>query len=303
MLISWTTTKFTTYLDIFRLVKKSNILVFCTLTIAYSMTEAFGVSMIFPILRYMEIGPAIFEENQLPIYWSVILLWINKTGVPVGLSTLLVIAFLAVLARQVFHILRQRYLAKMQSQFWYDMRSNAISAFMRSDLSYLSAERHGDFVNVITLDAHRAGDVLVNVLMILGCFSLVLIYILGLLLISPILVPIVPISGIIAWILVNRWLRLSIRYGTIASRESDELNSAVIERLFGIRLVKLFSRENIESRYVADISARLGSSVAQLRSVKAFSEGIIEPIFFFGVFLILYLGVQYLNLSIFYHLE
>ena len=127
---------------------------------------------------------------------------------------------------------------------------------------------------------------------------MVLIYILGLLLISPILVPIVPISVIIAWILVNRWLRLSIRYGTIASRESDELNSAVIERLFGIRLVKLFSRENVEARYVANISRRLGSSVAQLRSVRAFSEGIIEPVFFFGVFLILYLGVQHLNLSI-----
>ncbi len=97
--------------------------------------------MIFPILHYTEIGPAIFEENQLQIYWGVILLWITKAVVPVGLSTLLVIAFLAVLARQVFHILRQKYLAKIQSQFWGDMRYSAISAFMKSDLSYLSTER------------------------------------------------------------------------------------------------------------------------------------------------------------------
>ena len=298
MLISWTRTKLSPYLEIIRLTRRSNILVFCAFTIVYSIIEAFGVSMIFPILRYMESGPEIFEENQLPIYWNVILIWMKNIGIPIGLSTLLIIAFLAISLRQAFHILRQRYLAKMQSQFWYDMRSRAISAFMKSDLSYLSEERRGVLVNVITLDAHRAGDVLVSLLMIFGAFSLVLIYVLGLLLISPNLVPIVPISVIVGWILVNRWLRLSVRYGTIASKGADELNAAVIERLFGIRLVKLFSRENVETRYVNDISHRVGSSVSELRSVKAFSEGIIEPIFFCGVFIVLYLGVKYFNLGI-----
>ena len=298
MLISWTRTKLSLYLEIIRLTRRSNILVFCALTIVYSIIEAFGVSMIFPILRYMESGPEIFEENQLPIYWNVILIWMKNIGIPIGLSTLLIIAFLAISLRQAFHILRQRYLAKMQSQFWYDMRSRAISAFMKSDLSYLSEERRGVLVNVITLDAHRAGDVLVSLLMIFGALSLVLIYVLGLLLISPNLVPIVPISVIVGWILVNRWLRLSVRYGTIASKGADELNAAVIERLFGIRLVKLFSRENVEIRYVNDISHRVGSSVSELRSVRAFSEGIIEPIFFCGVFIVLYLGVKYFNLGI-----
>ena len=134
MLISWTRTKMSLYLEIIRLTRRSNILVFCALTIVYSIIEAFGVSMIFPILRYMESGPEIFEENQLPIYWNVILIWMKNIGIPIGLSTLLIIAFLAISLRQAFHILRQRYLAKMQSQFWYDMRSRAISAFMKSDL-------------------------------------------------------------------------------------------------------------------------------------------------------------------------
>jgi len=298
MLISWTKTKFSPYIEIVRLVRKSNILVFCMLTIAYSVIEAFGVSMIFPILRYMESGAAIFEENQLPIYWSVIIIWIEKIGIPAGLSTLLIIAFLAVLSRQVFHILRQRYLAKMQAQFWYDMRSTAILAFMQSDLSYISRSQRGGLANVITLEVHRAGDLLISLLMIFGSFALVLIYVFGLLLISPTLVPIVPISVIVAWLMVNRWLRLSIRYGTIASEQSEQLNTSVIECLFGIRLIKLFSRENIEANYVSAISRKLGSSVAQLRSVKAFAEAIIEPIFFCGVFIILYIGVEYFNLSI-----
>jgi len=298
MLISWTKTKLSPYIEIMRLVRKSNILVFCILTIAYSIIEAFGVSMIFPILRYIESGSEIFEANQLPIYWSVIIGWIEKTGLPIGLSTLLIIAFLAVLFRQVFHILRQKYLAKLQAQFWYDMRSSTILAFMKSDLSYISGSQRGGLANVITLEAHRAGDVLISLLMIFGSFSLVLIYVLGLLLISPTLVPIVPISVIVAWVIVNRWLRLSIHYGTIASEGSDQLNASVIERLFGIRLIKLFSREHIEADYVSNISRTLGSSVAQLRSVKAFSEAIIEPIFFCGVFIILYLGVTHFNLSI-----
>ena len=175
MLISWTKTKLSPYIEIMRLVRKSNILVFCILTMAYSIIEAFGVSMIFPILRYIESGSEIFEENQLPIYWSVIIGWIEKTGLPIGLSTLLIIAFLAVLFRQVFHILRQRYLAKLQAQFWYDMRSSAILAFMKSDLSYISGAQRGGLANVITLEAHRAGDVLISLLMIFGSFSLVLI--------------------------------------------------------------------------------------------------------------------------------
>ena len=95
MLISWTRTKLSPYLEIIRLTRRSNILVFCAFTIVYSIIEAFGVSMIFPILRYMESGPEIFEENQLPIYWSVIFIWIKNIGIPIGLSTLLIIAFLS----------------------------------------------------------------------------------------------------------------------------------------------------------------------------------------------------------------
>lgn len=298
MRISLTNTRVAQYLAIIRLVKRSNISIFSILTIAYSIMEAFGVSMIFPILRYMQSGTAIFEDNQLPAYWSVMLSWLNNIGLPLGLSTLLIITLLAVLFRQVFHILRQKYLSKMQAQFWYDVRSNAISSFMESDLSYLSNERRGALTSVITLEAHRAGDVLVSLLMIFGSCSLVVIYMIGLLLISPALVPIVPISVILAWVMVNKWLRLSLHYGSIASSGSDDLNSAVIERLFGIRLIKMFSREQTEAKHVSDISRRLGFAVAQLRSVRAYSDAIIEPIFFTGVFIILYLGVNYFNLSI-----
>ena len=180
------------YGRIFKLLTKTNIFSFSLLTTAYAVAEGFGVSMIFPVVKYLEIGPSVFEPGHIPIYWGFIFTAISNIGLPVGLTTLLVITFLAILFRQIFYLMRQSYLAKVEARVWNKLRATAFTAYMHSDLTYLSAESQGRLTNVLILETHRAGEAVVSLLMLLGAFSLVGLYVFGLIMISPILMPVIP---------------------------------------------------------------------------------------------------------------
>ncbi len=95
------------YRSIFKLLTKTNITSFSLLTTVYAIAEGFGVSMIYPVVKYSEIGPSIFEPGQIPVYWGFIFSAISKVGLQVGLPTLLVVTFMAILFRQFFYLIRQ----------------------------------------------------------------------------------------------------------------------------------------------------------------------------------------------------
>lgn len=286
------------YRRIFKLLSKSNIASFSLLTSAYAITEGFGVSMIYPIVKYIEIGPSIFEAGRIPVYWGLIFTTIGKTGLPVGLPTLLLITFAAILLRQIFYLMRQSYLAKVEAKIWNNLRNIAFTSYMHSDLSYVSGESQGRLANVLILETHRAGEAVVGMLMLIGALSLVGLYIFGLIMISPILMPVIPITIIFAGLVVNRWMKQTRSQGEITSAGSDHLNSSISERISGVRLVKMASQEKMESATVRHASEQVGNAIAKLRTIRAIIEGVVEPIFFIGVLAILYAGVTFLNLSL-----
>ena len=121
------------YRSIFKLLTKTNITSFSLLTTVYAIAEGFGVSMIYPVVKYIEIGPSIFEPGQIPVYWGVIFSAINKVGLQVGLPTLLAVTFIAILFRQFFYLIRQSYMAKVQANVWNKLRNTAFTAYMHSD--------------------------------------------------------------------------------------------------------------------------------------------------------------------------
>ncbi len=167
------------YKPIFKLLNKKQMASFSLLTAAYAITEGFGVSMIYPVVKYIELGPSIFEPGEIPIYWGFVFTTINKIGLQVGLPTLLVTTFVAILFRQFFYLIRQSYMAKVQARVWNRLRDTAFTAYMNSDLTYLSGESQGRLTNVLILETHSAGEGVVSLLMLIGAFSLVGLYLFG----------------------------------------------------------------------------------------------------------------------------
>jgi len=254
--------------------------------------------MIYPVVKYIEIGPSVFEPGNIPIYWGIIFTTISKIGLQVGLPTLLAITFLAILFRQVFYLMRQSYMAKVQAKVWNSLRDTAFSAYMHSDLIYLSGESRGRLTNVLILETHRTGEGVVALLMLIGAFFLVGIYIFGLIMVSPVLTPVIPMTLIVAVVIVTHWMNKTRSHSSIISTGSDHLNASISERISGIRLVKMASTEELESTKIRRSSEKVGNSIAELRTIRATIEGIVEPVFFIGVLIILYAGVTFFNLSL-----
>ena len=59
--------------------------------------------MMLPVLSYLEEGPEGFDAESLPAYWSWVLSIVTRAGLSINLVTLLGLAFVPMLIRQVFH--------------------------------------------------------------------------------------------------------------------------------------------------------------------------------------------------------
>ena len=282
----------------FGLLTRRDVALFCALTLLYAVSESFGVSMIFPVLRYLEEGSAIFEGEQLPRYWRVVLSAMEAIGLPLSLFTLLALAFVAVVTRQVFHFLRLVLLARLQARTWNRLRTEAFDAIVQADLPYLASQRQGALASSLTLEAHRAGETATNFLMLLGSVFLIGIYVVGLLLISPPLALVVAATTIATALLVSKGISKSHQYGERASRSSNDFSASLAEEMSGIRLVKMLAQEGRESQKVRGFAEVLGVSIARIRMLRGVIEGVVEPVFFLAMFAVVYLGAEVFDLSI-----
>lgn len=282
-----------------RLISKREALCFGGITVLVTLTEAFGFSMLLPILTYVEEGKDGFDPEQFPMFLRGILSIAATLGIPITLLGLLLMAFIPMLMRQGLNFVRVFYGARVVERVTAHLRDEGFKTFIMADLAFHSDERQGTLLAALTLEAHRAGSLASGIMNVVATLFTVGIFTALLMAISPLMTLIGLMVALLGSLIVGQTiLPISRKTGEEVSKVHDEFYGSIMEEISAIRLIKMRGLE-------ADTTSRLAkfTEIARAARLKgAVLQGgvslAIEPVFMIGLFGMLYFGVQFLGVNL-----
>ncbi len=266
------------------------------LTILVGLFEGIGISLLLPVLQYIESGPS--AVNQTSGVLGLMLSAFAVLGIPITLGTLLLAAFIPVLMRQVVYFFYAWYAAAVTRRASLRLRGDGFSSIVHGDLSYVVAEGEGKLISILTQQVSRGTNVVLQFGQAVGAAVLIVVYTLILLVLQWQLALVTVVAMTIISLMVRGSIARSRRYGLEVSRKGNEAYAFIGERIAALRLIKMRGQEDAETEKVVAVSRKFEQANVRIAVSKALVEVTVDPLLMLAVFIIIFYGVQYLSLTL-----
>jgi ABC-type multidrug transport system fused ATPase/permease subunit len=275
--------------------RRSEIAALVGLAVAYAALEGFGIGLLLPVLQYAEKGAIPQAQGGM---WGILLSISAWLHVPLNLATLLTMSFIPIVLRQVAFYLNSWYSALVQNRAMTRLRVEGFDALAHTDLSFTARRGQGDLLAFLTGQVDTAGAALITFLRLIAVMMLIIIYAAALLFVSPVMTTIA-IAAVIAMSFVARSnIKAAREIGARWSRLSRQAYGSFAERVAAIRLIKMLGQEDVETDNAREISDELARANVQIALSAARIEVTVDPGLMLGAFLVLFVGIQYLHMSL-----
>jgi ATP-binding cassette, subfamily B, bacterial MsbA len=260
--------------------------------------EGIGVGIVLPILQFLNSGGNTAKLAANSRLWGWMLDAATAAGVRLNLLTLLIVAFFAIVLRQIFLYARDIVTSGVQFELQRRVRNLGFDRFIHANLGYNDRVRAGDFVNELTTELALAASSMTSAANLFGYVLLSLAYLSLAAALSwqLTLVAIVVLAG--AALLVVRMMGRMRNLGEQVTRANQQMSSFLVERLKSVRLVRLSGVEEAENAMLAARTLDQRNRLLDRRKVLARLSVMIEPIVLAMAFVLLYFSVTVLNLAI-----
>lgn len=279
-------------------VTKSKIIIFLGVTLVATCFEGFGVAMLFPIMDFIEKGKNFEVLAGSSRMWTVMGKAFDLVAIPKNLIALMSIVFILLLLRQLFNYLKNIYIRWINECFLSDIRSTGFKWFAKADVSFYDSHGVGELINALVVDGLRASGAIFCSLNLVAAVIIFLIYFILLLVLSPgMTLFAVGIMGCVGLLLKSR-ISESGTIGHIVSRYNEKISGSIVERLNGIRLLKLAATEEEEAGLIRDLSEEIKINTYGIAKIRARMEFYIDPLVILSGLIILYLSVEVFHMSL-----
>jgi ABC-type multidrug transport system fused ATPase/permease subunit len=278
--------------------KRKTMFLLTLTSLVSTISEAFGISMFYPVFQYMS------EEKSIDLLINDSKIWyyLDKAydflGVELSIGTLLTAVLLFFLMRQLFLYIRIVYRAKAMNYLVYKLRLALFSEYVYTDSDYSDKLETGDFANIVTREAGTAIGGIVAPLDLLTYFIMSL-SLLSILLIVSWQITIVTIILMALVSLIPRvWIKNSKKVGRTLTLTNNRLSSFLVERLKFIRLIKLSNSEKIEKQEFGKILDKQRRYTDQSQILSGKTNVVLEPVVISLAILFIYISYQVLHMKI-----
>jgi subfamily B ATP-binding cassette protein MsbA len=153
-----------------------------------------------------------------------------------------------------------------------DIQVRLFGAMIRADLARLRSQHSGAFVSSVLFDANLVREAFTNGVVNYTQHSLTLIAVIGFMLWSDWQLTLIVLLGIPAITYVLRRFSKRTRKATTGAMvETENLSTALMENLDGVRLIKIENREAAEEARVAEVVGRRQRHVIKSADSRAFA--------------------------------
>jgi subfamily B ATP-binding cassette protein MsbA len=264
---------------------------------AYAALEGIGIGMLLPVLQYAQDGPKVLQGGQGAL-WDALIAGSRLVGVPLNLVTLLLLSFIPIVLRQVAYYLNTWYSALVQNRAMIRLRVEGFDALAHTDLAFIARRSQGDLLAFLTGQVDNAGQALLQFLRLVAVIALVVIYAAALLLVSPLMTVIALVAVYLMSVVARANIRRARQLGKRSSELTREAYSSFAERVGALRLIKMLGQEEPETAHARELSDSLADANVEIALSQARIEVSVDPGLMLGAFLVLFVGIQYLSMSL-----
>ena len=276
----------------------TQVLFLTSLGLLYGALEGIGVSLLLPVLRYVEQGPVMFGRGDQPLICAVVTRLTTALSMPSALPVLLTLVFLAVLAKQAIRYVYRVYAGNVRFEAIARCRKAGFSAFVNANVPFALSEGHSRLVSALTTEIQLGADAVPFFLQMCESAILLGVYVLLLLFLAVWIVPLMLVAVATLGLAMRIRLKRSRAYGRDIAQANQVLHTAVAERLAGIRLLKMTGQEAQESGrldWVVDAITRTSLKIAR---AKAAMEVAVDPLIILVAFIALYIAITSLGMTL-----
>lgn len=263
-----------------------------------AVCEAVGILMLLPALQYVQAGGDVVRLVATNPQWPKTVALFSSLGQPVTLVGILVLAFVAVLARQSAQFAQRVIAARKRWQLVAGIKERLFRTFLAADLRAVEQEGTGRMLAEFTSETETAATALfcsLQSIILVGVFT---VYLVGLLSISaPLTTMAIAIMAVTA-MLLRPLLRRSQSVGEAVSEANLDVGEFLTERLRQLRLVRLAGTEAWEEECALRLLAQQRDGHVASETLAARLASTIEPIFIGFAFFCLWFGAAQLGLGL-----
>lgn len=267
------------------------------LAVLYALMEGIGVGLLAPVLQFIENGSQVSTAEGSAI-WKVLLWVTDGLGVELTLFTLLLMAFVPVLVRQVVYFAYSYYGARIQQRASTRMRIEGFSALVHGDLAHVIRQGHGNLVSLLTTQVMRGGQAIYQFVQLISLGVLIGMYVVVLLVLQPALTAITVAATFLISFLVKSSITKSRALGLETAERNNEAYTEISERIDAVRLIKMLAQEDAETERVGSVVRRLEEVQVRIAISRGVIEVTVDPAQMLSIFAIVYIGVQFFDISL-----
>ena len=264
------------------------------LSVALAVLQGLAVGMLSPVLQYIEFG----SVKSSGLYGTILLDASHALGLKVGLLTLLILAFVPVIFREIVYFINNWATSRIVQGATIRMRTRGFSALVDGDLAFVVGQGFGNLVSTLTLQAQRGSQAVGQFLAQISTGLLILMYVVVLLTLDWRLGLIAVVAMLFMSFLVRGAVTRSRALGAETTRRNNETYSVIGERITAIRLIKMLGQERAETRKVSQVVQHLADAQVRIAIFSGVIEVTLDPLNMLVVFGIIYVGVQYFDASL-----
>jgi ABC-type multidrug transport system fused ATPase/permease subunit len=276
----------------------SRAIILIILTIVAALFEGFGMTMLLPVLEFIEKGKDVILLEGESGMWQKIISIFNYIGIRLNLINILFAVMSVMIVRVLTVYIRQIYNAWLSQEVLHTIRSKLYESYMNMKYGVYTDISSGATINLLTTEANRAGGSLQALFGLLSNIT-VLVALSGVLIwISfPLTILSLIIFGIAALV-----VSYNLRYTRIYSHKTSEANTRyshkIIESLGAFRLIKLTATEKRVLKNVNNASEEVRDLNYHLSKLIANVDFIMEPFVIFAGCTTIYLSINVLEMDI-----
>ncbi len=266
-------------------------------TMLYALFEGVGIGLLVPVLNYVSreegrtdpgaLGSGMDLLGRLPV---------GKVAHPLVL--LLLAAFLAVVVRTLFHYLQDAGGARLKSKIEANLRKRAVEEFALSDFTFLSLYDSGRLLSALTAESDRAGGSVAARIVFLNALTLIGVYSVLLLFLSPALFFFMWPVYLLGFLVFRHQRSTTRRLGEKVSTIFYDYGQMIRELIGGMQRVKM---RGLEREVVSNIQQSVGAIARNsyfIERQRIFVEIGLYPVLVLSAFFILFIAVEFLSLGL-----
>ncbi len=278
--------------------RRMEIFALVMLAVLYAVFEGFGISLLLPVLQYVEFGASAVQQSGGQGVWGILISTGTRLGITVNLATLLILSFIPIVLRQLTFFANTWYATIVQNRAVVRLRTSGFESLVHTDLSFIKSKSQGDLIAFLTGQVETASGTLLQFVRLIAILVLLIAYLGVLFFLSPQLT-LVSMTAVVAMsIAVRANIKRSRQYGIHLTALAREAYIAFAEKVGFLTLVKMRGQEEAEVEDVRRLSVSLAKASKQIALSTAGIEVIIDPGLMLGAFIVLFIGVQYLHLTL-----